>query len=193
MIIDKHKNFKKIFLKIIIVIIVCAGVSVILISRQKEENIIPRWVTWNRGSMEDASKQYKIMLAQKKVSVCQGNDIIWTSPKDVKVQNALSGDIDQDGQDELVLLCWRKGHYGDVKPIWVTKDTDDWVQHIFVYEYLEEDVKAKWMSSYIGKDILDITTKETGTIGCFLCLTDTDGVESLWAWDSWGFVRVDTD
>ena len=103
----------------------------------------------------------------------------------------LSGDIDHDGQDELVLLCWRKGHYGDVKPIWVEEDEQKWVQHIFVYEYVQEDVEAKWMSSYIGRDIADITMQERDTFGTVLCLTETGGERSFWVWESWGFTKIE--
>ena len=188
---DKYKKFTNLHLKIVIIVVLCVGVGGIFILWKNQENIFPNWVTWNHGTLEDSSGQYEIILARRKVSVRHGNHIIWTSPQDVKVQKALFGDIDRDGQDELLLLCWRKGHYGDVKPIWVEEDEKDWVQHIFVYEFSEEDVEAKWMSSYIGRDILNITIKEKETDGCFICLTDTGGEESFWTWDSWGFKKVE--
>ena len=93
------------------------------------------------------------------------DSMIWTTEKDVKVQKALSADIDRDEQD--------------------------WVQHIFVYEFLQEDVQAKWMSSYIGKDILNITARAAETSGDLLCLTDRSGEESVWGWDSWGFTKIE--
>ena len=58
-------------------------------------------------------------MAHKKVGVRLSGDVVWTSPKDLRVQQALSCDIDHDGQDELVLLCWRIGRYGKSKPFWV--------------------------------------------------------------------------
>ena len=188
-----NKYFVKGLLKYltISVVLLCAGVVGSWL--QNVGAFLPQWIVWEHGTFQDGSEQYEIILAGKKVRVQYGEDIIWTTEKDVKVQKALSADIDRDEQDELILLCWRKGHYGDVKPIWVEEDEQDWVQHIFVYEFLQEDVQAKWMSSYIGKDILDITARDLETTGRLLCLKDRSGEESVWTWDSWGFVRVDID
>ena len=186
----KYRNYVSAFSKCLIIIVVFLGVGAVGYWLWNRGTFLPQWIVWEHGTFQDASGQYQITLTGKTVRVSYKDTMIWTTEKDVKVQKALSADIDRDGQDELILLCWRKGHYGDVKPIWVEEDEDDWVQHIFVYECLEGDVKAKWMSSYIGKDILDVTIKETGNIGCFLCLTDSDGEETLWMWDSWGFTKV---
>ena len=189
----KNKNFARDFLKYLIIIVVFLCVVAVGLWLRNISTFLPHWIVWEHGTLPDASGQYEIIFAGKKVRVQYGEDIIWTTEKDVKVQKALSADIDRDGQDELILLCWRKGHYGDVKPIWVEEDEQDWVQHIFVYEFLQEDVQAKWMSSYIGKDILDITARAAETSGRLLCLTDRSGEESVWGWDSWGFVRVDAE
>ena len=189
----KKKNFLRVLLKYLIIIVVFICVITVGHCLWNSGLFLPHWIVWEHGTLPDASGQYEIILAGKKVRVRYGEDIIWTTEKDVKVQKALSADIDRDGQDELILLCWRKGHYGDVKPIWVEEDEQDWVQHIFVYEFVQEDVRAKWMSSYIGKDILDITARAAETSGRLLCLTDRSGEESVWGWDSWGFVRVDAE
>ena len=187
-----NKYFVKGLLKYltISVVLLCAGV--VGSWMQNVGAFLPQWIVWEHGTFQDASGQYQIILKGKTVRVSYKDSMIWTTEKDVKVQKALSADIDRDEQDELILLCWRKGHYGDVKPIWVEEDEQDWVQHIFVYEFLQEDVQAKWMSSYIGKDILNITARAAETSGRLLCLTDRSGEESVWGWDSWGFVREDT-
>ena len=187
-----NKYFVKGLLKYltISVVLLCAGVVGSWL--QNVGAFLPHWIVWEHGTFQDASGQYQIILKGKTVRVSYKDSMIWTTEKDVKVQKALSADIDRDEQDELILLCWRKGHYGDVKPIWVEEDEQDWVQHIFVYEFLQEDVQAKWMSSYIGKDILNITARAAETSGRLLCLTDRSGEESVWGWDSWGFVREDT-
>ena len=189
----KYKNFVSAFSKSLIIIVVFLCVGAVGYWLWNSGTFLPQWIVWEYGTLQDASGQYQIILKGKTVRVSYKDSMIWTTEKDVKVQKALSADIDRDGQDELILLCWRKGHYGDVKPIWVEEDEQDWVQHIFVYEFVQENVQAKWMSSYIGKDILDITARATETTGRLLCLTDRSGEESLWAWDSWGFVRVDID
>ena len=153
--------------------------------------MLPRWIVWEEGTFPSTSGQYEITLSEKTVWVYYKDKSIWTSEKDVKVQKALFADIDRDGQNELILLCWRKGHYGDVKPIWVKEEAKDWVQHIFVYELMQKGVQAKWMSSYIGKDIVDISVEADEKSGSLLGLTDRSGGESVWRWEDWGFTRVD--
>ena len=185
------KIFKNVFSKNFICILMFLFVGTVGLELWNVSNLFPRWIAWEEAAFRDASGQYEIKLNNKKVQVQYGDHLIWNTTKDVKVQIALPADIDRDGQDELVLLCWRKGHYGEVKPIWVKEDETDWVQHIFVYELMQDGVAAKWMSSYIGKDILDMTTETDEKIGSLLKLTDKACEDSIWRWESWGFTRVD--
>lgn len=183
----KTKIFKKSFICILIILSFgAAGFGL-----WNAGTFLPHWIVWKSAVFQDASGQYEMILEGKKMRVLYEDNLIWNAPKDVKVQKALSADIDRDGQDELVLLCWRKGRYGDVKPIWEKEDAKDWLQHIFVYELMQDGVHAKWMSSYIGKDILDITAHTSEESGNLLHLTDRSGEESMWRWESWGFKRVD--
>lgn len=117
--------------------------------------------------------------------------VIWTSPKGVLVQKVLSADIDNDHREELVLLCWKIGHYGKDKPFWVEKDKKEWSQHLFVYEYVNGEIKPKWMSSYLGKDLADVTAYRRADSVNRLIFTDLEGKASCWKWDSWGFTLED--
>ncbi len=151
---------------------------------------LPHWIRWESGIGYDSSEKYEIILAQKKVSVKNDTNVIWTSPKGVKVQSVLSADIDGDKTEELILLCWKIGRYGRSKPFWVEEDEKKWSQHIFVYGLHEEEVRPKWMSSYIGQEVAEMTVRE-GTRQLFL--TDPDGGLSSWIWDSWGFTKEVTE
>lgn len=165
--------------------------------------LLPLWITWRSGTFFDTAQQYEIVLTHKAVNVFYEDKIIWTTPKGVKVQDVMSSDIDNDGADELILLCWKIGRYGKSKPFWVTRDEKNWSQHIFVYEYDGEEVKPKWMSSYIGQDVAEMTAnrRPTGSMTAdgerklqqHLLLTDRTGKISSWIWDSWGFTRENTD
>ena len=174
--------------KIMIFLCICI---ILVIGLFYKNSFFPHWIVWEKAVFQDSSEDYQITLKHRKVLVRYADNIIWSTPKDIKVQKIVTGDIDRDGQDELILLCWRKGHYGDVKPIWVEEDSTDWVQHIFVYELTPEDVPAKWMSSYIGMDILDINIKADENFGKLLMLTSITGENSAWRWEFWGFTRVD--
>lgn len=175
---------------IIGIALICGGVILYLL--WDNGAFLPRWVSWEEGRLQERSGAYEIRLEKRTVSVtCEGN-VIWSTPKSVKVQKALSCDIDNDYQDELILLCWKRGRFGKHKPFWVEKDEQNWSQHIFVYEYINKEVRPKWMSSYIGQDVAQMTDNGKEAPFKRLWLTDLDGKVSSWFWDSWGFTREDT-
>lgn len=167
---------------------------------------MPRWIDWKTGTFSDISGQYEVVLKHKALKVIYDNDVIWETPKNIRIQDAMSCDIDGDGTDELILLCWKVGRFGTSRPFWVEEDEETWSQHIFVYSCEGGAIKPKWMSSYIGVDVTKMAASDrsevlTGGItehGCaagrqHLLLTDLEGKMSSWLWESWGFTKEDTD
>lgn len=150
---------------------------------------LPRWIRWESSICFDQTTQYEIQLVGKKVEIRCNDMVIWTSQKGVKVQKVLSCDIDNDQMDELILLCWKVGRYGSHKPFWVEEDERKWSQHIFVYEYDNETIRPKWMSSYIGQDVTDMAVGSAPDSLNRLFLTDQNGEISCFIWDSWGFTK----
>jgi len=184
-----HGN--KVLKKIVILIITLTSAAAILFLLWNSGAFLPRWISWEDSAGYDASGKYQFSLYHKAVSVAYEDNAIWDSPKGVRVQKALSCDVDNDGQDELVLLCWKKGRYGTARPFWVERDEQAWSQHLFVYEYTPKEVKPKWMSSYIGLDVADIASNQKSVPYSRLWLTDLEGTVSSWVWDSWGFAKED--
>lgn len=90
-----------------------------------------------------------------------------------------------------------KGRYGRHRPFWVEEDEKGWSQHIFVYEYDQGKIRPKWMSSYIGQDVANMTAGSRGDTApgqaVRLWLTDPEGRISSWIWDFWGFTREETE
>ncbi len=154
---------------------------------------LPRWIEWKSGIHIAQSGQYEISLHNKSVTVFYDNAPVWTSPKNVKVQAALSCDIDRDQREELILLCWKTGRYGKHKPFWVRRDEAKWSQHIFVYRYDRQTMRPKWMSSYIGQNVAEMSVRSDDPFRTHLLLTDPDGKISSWFWDSWGFTKEKTE
>ncbi len=154
---------------------------------------LPRWIHWKSGTFSDRTGKYDVFFNGKSVCVTYDSSIIWNSPDGVKVQDALTCDIDNDREDELVLLCWKKGRYGPQKPFWADWDERTWSQHIFIYEYEQEKIRPKWMSSYIGQDVAEMTVNVGKASLNRLFLTDPGGKINCWVWDSWGFRKEDTD
>ncbi|MCM1101209.1 MAG: CapA family protein [Clostridium sp.] len=166
---------------------------------------LPGWIVWDSGTWEGQGGAYEISLQRGRVRVTKSDiegdakggasrdPLIWTSPDGVKVQAVLSRDIDGDSREELILLCWKIGRYGKYRPFWVGQDERKWSQHIYVYEYGEGEIRPKWMSSYIGQDVVRMETGNRGTSFEHLLLTDPEGMVSSWVWNSWGFTREETE
>lgn len=154
---------------------------------------LPRWIEWKSGPESDCSGLYELEIKQREVRLLRDGVEIWRPEKGIKTQQALFGDIDSDGDEELLLLCWKVGRYGEEKPFWVEQDERKWSQHIFVYEYEGETVRPKWMSSYLGQDVTDIAMGKEGPASKRLFLTDRQGKISCWFWDSWGFAKEERD
>lgn len=154
---------------------------------------LPRWIEWKSALFSDRTGSYEISLDRKTVSVLYDGTVIFTSPEEVKVQDVLSCDIDHDGTEELILLCWKIGRYGVYRPFWIDRDENRWSQHIFVYEYDQNRICPKWMSSYIGVDVVTMSSNDKEAPYDRLLLVDTEGKMSSWVWDFWGFAREETD
>lgn len=170
-----------------------AGIFGILYILYQKGIILPRWISWESRTVSDSGGNYEIILEDRVVRVRRSGIEIWSSPEGVKVQDVLSCDIDNDGGDELVVLCWKRGRYGKYRPIWVEEDEKNWSQHIFVYEYAEGEIRPKWMSSYIGQDVAAMSDNGKKAPDCRLLLTEPDGKVNCWMWDSWGFSRLEME
>lgn len=175
---------KKVFVIMTVVVIT----TVIVYAMWYSGCFLPRWITWEQKVLHDQSGQYQIELKNKKTSIIYGDIGIWDTLSGVKVQDIVLLDIDSDNEEELILLCWKKGRYGKHKPFWVEKDDPNWSQHIFVYEFQDDSIKPKWMSSYIGLDVVKISV-DNKLLKKPLLLTDLGGETSYWVWDSWGFTK----
>jgi len=145
---------------------------------------LPGWIDWQASS--DSCGDYALELAYRRVEVSYLDNEIWSSPDAVLVQDAFFEDIDRDGSDELLLLCWKTGRYGTHRPFWIEEDERTWSQHLFVYECADGEVRAKWMSSYMGVEAAAIRPQDGR-----LAITDRNGEVSIWTWGSWGFARED--
>lgn len=189
---DMNRRIKKAVISIMA--LVCAGAIFFSLWLLWHKGFfLPRWIEWESGRFCDGSGKYEVILDRKEVTITYEESVIWTSPDGVKVQSVLSCDIDHDSQEELVLLCWKIGRYGSHRPFWVEKDEKKWSQHIFVYEYLNGEIRPKWMSSYLGLDVVNMAADGIKAPGEHLLLTGPDGIISSWRWDSWGFTKEPTE
>lgn len=182
---------KKFIIKTGIAAVLCTGA--ILYILWNGGAFLPHWILWEERSFSASDGQYVVSLACRAVNVQRDEAVVWSSPADVKVQAAELLDIDGDGREKLILLCWKRGRYGRYMPFWIEKDEKKWSQHLFVYTYEAGEIRPKWMSSYIGQDVSRMRVQAAESGRSRLWLTEPDGGESCWIWDSWGFVKEDTE
>ena len=146
--------------------------------------LLPLWIRWESAHIcgETAAEPDEILLRGRRATVCKGGAAVWQSERGVRVQDVLWCDIDHDGDKELMLLCWKRGRYGESRPFWVEEDEKSWSQHIYIYDWTEEGLRPIWMASDIGMDAERWRFDERER----LVITERNGRESAWDWLTWG-------
>lgn len=149
--------------------------------------LLPRWIKWEKE--EAAFEALNVTLKGRKVIIRDNNTVLWETQADWFVQDMLVKDIDRDGADELILLVWKHGSYGDRMPFWEEKNDKELHQHIFIYKYdpkKENKVRPLWMSSQILYEIESISSGKDS----FLDVTDHEGTTRTWIWQDFGLKLV---
>ena len=133
------------------------------------------------------SQDGKVCITEngRNITVTEEGVEIWQLPREVLAQDFLFEDIDHDGCDELMILCWKRGRYGKRRPSWVKRDEIGWSQHIYIYEIENSVVRPKWMASDIGMKVASWEFDDGK-----LMITDTDNVTTKWVWISWGLEKL---
>lgn len=137
-------------------------------------------------SLEDNITGIKVVLKNNKLHALLNEREIYASKDEVKVFDFIICDIDRNGDNELLVLCEKKGRFGNHRPFWIKEDEEEISQHIFIYDLTEEGVTPKWMASDIGFRVEDWLYD-----GAALSLTDENGERTFWTWKSWGLERAD--
>ena len=160
---------------------------------------LPEWIPWQEReihsifSWNDPSVPVKpeepclVRLKDRHVTVESSEGVIFETPDTLWVQDVLVSDADRDGQRELVLLCWRQGHFDRMRPFWIKEADQSIRQHIYIYDWKEDRFQARWLASDI---LVNVTDWYVDTMNIFH-LKEQDGTESRWIWDSWGMTRID--
>ena len=184
---------KKKIIKIIIIIMSSMGAVAILAIAAYAlwwyGRFLPRWIHWETktGNVGEVS----VMLKGRQLTVrdAETNEITWKTQGDWFIQDLVIKDIDRDGEEELILLVWKHGSYGDHMPFWETKNDKNLKQHIFIYKYdpkKEKKLRALWMSSQISYEIESISSGQDS----FLNVTDHEGTTRVWVWRDFGLKLV---
>lgn len=152
---------------------------------QAQGYLLPSWIDWQSRAWTDG--EITVELKSRSVTVLKDGVTLWQSDPSVPVQDVLWGDIDHDEEPELMLLCWKRGRYGESRPFWVTEDDRTWSQHIYLYDWTGETVKPIWMASDLGREVITWSFTEEDR----LVVTDRQGNVTAWDWLSWGLRQIE--
>lgn len=153
-------------------------------------SFLPAWISWETVQLQgrpETGEPEEITLERRTVTVFDQGEAVWQSDREIRVQDVLWGDIDHDGAKELMLLCWKRGRYGDSRPFWVKEDEKSWSQHIYLYDWTDGEIRPIWMASDIGMDAVSWSFDDSSR----LVITDRNGTQSAWDWLSWGLSKLE--
>jgi hypothetical protein len=142
-------------------------------------------------------------LDHHRVYVYQDDELLWESPAEWKVTHLLLADADHDGQEEILMVLWKRGSFGSSRPMWLEGPDNDYGNHLFMYRLTSGRMKSVWCSSAIAYPILDlqvIDQDEDGKLELLVTEGPPTGVlyslrkqfyhnQTLWEWQDWGFMR----
>ena len=177
MVIEKNRIFKQILLILAAVAIAAAAF----------------FLFWWKGAFltgmdwqeqEFAFHDGRVFLSNRHVTLYRNDTKAWETNWDWNVQSACHADLDGDGSEELLLLVWKRGSYGDHRPFWVKHNDHDLKQHIFIYRAdsnRDSGIRAIWMSSALPY----MEGMQTDIKGDVL-ITDQTGHVNLWRWEDFG-------
>lgn len=129
---------------------------------------------------------------------------LWSTEPGWKVDSFALGDIDNDGNINMVFSLWKTGGYGFVRPFWHKDEDSTYKNHIFVYKFEGKTFIPVWCSSNLDRPIISFEITDVDGDGLnelvveegIYCLTEKDRYavdtgepsrRGIWKWDEWGF------
>ncbi len=132
---------------------------------------------------------------------------IWSSPQEYQISSWFCADVDNDQVEDLGLILWKTGYYGDDLPNFVNENIEDYGQHLFLYnlEVGEDSVSGdqtvsrlpeltpKWHSSTLSAPIQSLVVHDLNQDGFqeLIMIEEAEDQNQLaiWQWDDWGFSK----
>ena len=157
----------------------------------RARHLLPEWITWeNRQIRFDLNRDSRydlLTLKNGQVRVYSEENVLYETPDGWLIADAHVTDLDGDGSQEMLFLTWKADSFGSSMPFWMKRDRIKLTEHLFVLEWTETGVRQKWMSSSLGEQIFRMWIDKNG----YVRLEETDGSNTTWAWDYFGFALVE--
>lgn len=212
----KKKIIKTAIISIFTVLVIAVLCILIVYILWKNGFFIPGYVTWNNqsntfiiekdnrnqkgnnaadntfGNKDVSYETVDFSLKKKKLRITDHDTerLLYESPKEWLISDYFFEDIDADGTNEVVLMVWKQGSFGEHKPFWHEGKDNKWTQHIFIYEWDSERndrLDPKWMSSGLGIKVHKVFIDEKNRVH----FVDDKGEETVWQWLGWGLALVE--
>lgn len=185
-----HKRMKKILITkkyAWLLLVIAAAICCIYASL-----LLPSWISWQEKNFTSESG-IECLLEKRRVKLYdESGKNFWSSGKELKVQDAFITDIDRNGDEELILLLWKRGRFGNERPFWINGDEISYSQHIFIYNISEnKEVTSKWFASDIGR--LVTRMKLVDRDNTIILTEDRKDENTLWVWSSFGLRNIDNE
>ncbi len=166
----------------IFIVVVCVGCLLIhrYYSIPDEEKTVS--VDLDRDGNEEEIVQNGTNLTLYRTMHSEREEI-YAFSSDWDIQDFLIGDINGDETDELLVLLWREGNYGQYRPFWEEEEDTAYTQHIYIYQLQEGNaLKTLWMSSGLKPEVDTWQMNEEGTIQ----ILTTEGEDTTWRYSPVG-------
>lgn len=151
---------------------------------------------------DGAAEEY--CLANHFLSIREGEKILWRSPPDWRIDNLALGDINNDGQANMVITLWKTGSFGPVRPFWQEAEDRSYKNHLFVYRLTDNVLRAVWCSSDLDRPIVSLTIRDVEGDGLNELVVQEGEYRkvageryapaswapvrtTVWQWEEWGF------
>lgn len=186
-------------------ILLCIAVLIILVSLPGTGGSASWTVT---GDLDGDSNVERYLLDGHRLTVYEGDTLLWQSPREWRVDGFALGDVNHDGNVNLVMSLWKQGSFGPVKPFCENGPDRSYKNHLFVYRLTGDALQPVWCSSDLDHPIVSFEIRDVAGDGLNRMVVKEgsyrriageryalDGKASthttVWKWDGWGFSLVD--
>ncbi|MGI6066257.1 MAG: hypothetical protein ACOYI2_07175 [Bacillota bacterium] len=159
------------------------------------------------GDLDSDGIREEYILDRQTLTVREGAELLWQSPKDWSVDNFDLGDADNDGTVNLVITLWKTGNFGTVRPFWETGADASYKNHLFVFKMQNNTFKPVWCSSDLDRPIVSFAIRDVNGDGLEELVVEEGEYRKMigeryalnphgqirttfWQWEEWGFRMV---
>lgn len=107
----------------------------------------------NFADLDKNGREEEYALKAGKLTVTEEHKVVWESPAAWQVQEFCFGDINNDGETELIFTLWKEGSFGPSQPFWIKEYDKSVAQHVFIYSYQNKQMRQFWASSNLDAPI----------------------------------------